>query len=836
MKKTLILFILFIYHWGLSQNIITIKSENDNKPLANVSISCNGKLLGKTDASGVIKFKTKCTSVSITADGYYDEEVLVKNTMEVLLSKIEKGLQNIKTVILEDKSDPKAIAILKKVNENYKNNNPNSLDSYSYKLYEKISLDLDKDSLTAYSDYIDKHLDSLKNAPKTAKKKEPKKKLTTKEIEERKKDSLDEVRFLNILKESKPFLWERASEHLFSKKYGEKTNILDNKVSGLQQPFYEMMALRSNRNQIPRQLRLENRNLYRYFLTDSLEIEGRKTFVIKFREVEDQQAKRRRKFNGFIFVDAATYGLKKIESKSRKKNEGNIMSNWEYLFGKWFLQSEDIKFRIGQMRFNQPTETETKNADENTGETKDEKENPKRKYKKFGQYLSLKSNYFDVKSPIEVSSKDFTGYTLEVKNSDGKTLDKYRVDTLSEREKTTYVKIDSIGKKFKLDQKANLLKGILHGNIRIGMVDFGINQVFGYNKYEGVRLGLGAKLNENFNRYISPDAYFAYGFKDHAWKYGAGIDFKTTLSKSSFFRIEYFKDVQEAGRFNENLWNFTMLLMNSGVDLYNDKFYRYQGFKFSYENDLSNATTLRVSLKKSTEEAGFAYDFENLGSHFQNFSGILTLKYAPNSKNMMTPSGKFTYDSQLPELYLNYEQGLKALGGQLDYSRFDALFVHRFKTDLGLTGYRIYGGLVLGKTPIWNHFTMEGLSESDLKLNFNLTTYLGFATMEGGKYYNDKFIGTYLTHRIPWYFKTFGNNISSFDVVYKGIIGEMLHPEEHHFQFQKLNRLYNEVGFEWNNFLSTKFNLGFFYRVGYYNTPKFKDNFAIQLKLKILGF
>lgn len=202
----------------------------------------------------------------------------------------------------------------------------------------------------------------------------------------------------------------------------------------------------------------------------------------------------------------------------------------------------------------------------------------------------------------------------------------------------------------------------------------------------------------------------------------------------------------------------------------------------------------------------------------------------------MTPSGKFTYEQNFPEFYLNFEQGLKTLGGDLNYSKFDVLAQHNFKTKAGVTGIRVYGGLVSGETPIWHHFTMNGLGNGKNSFNFNLTSFLGFATMESGKYYNDKFVGYYLTHRIPWYFKTFGRNTSSFDLVYRGISGDMKNPEVHHFEFQKLNHLYQEIGLESNNFLGTPFNLGFFYRVGHYSTPSFKENFAIQLKLNFLGF
>jgi hypothetical protein len=68
---------------------------------------------------------------------------------------------------------------------------------------------------------------------------------------------------------------------------------------------------------------------------------------------------------------------------------------------------------------------------------------------------------------------------------------------------------------------------------------------------------------------------------------------------------------------------------------------------------------------------------------------------------------------------------------------------------------------------------MNGLASPRNDFNFNLTSYLGFATLEGGKYYNDKFVAYYLTHKLPWYFKSFGQNISSFDFVLRGTIGNM---------------------------------------------------------------
>lgn len=710
----------------------------------------------------------------------------------------------IEGVVIEDKSDPKALEILKKVNQMFRENSPKTLDSYSYKSYEKISLDIDEDSISQYNKFFEE---------------------TGMFREKRKKDSLNNISARKIFSKSKLFLWERAQEFLYSRQYGEKINILDNRISGLKQPIYEMIALQqSNRDKLPDQLKQENRGLYRFFLTDTLEMDGRKNFVIRFREVNFKNPDKKRKYNGAIYVDTETYGVKKIENFSKNKNDGIITSTWIFFHNKWFLAHETVKLKMSNMKL-----------EEEDAQHSDEKPDRNKK-QTFGTYAFLTSRYFDYQSPAENSPEDFKGYTFSVKNIRGNTLDRYRTDPLTEREKNTYKTIDSLGRRYNIDSKAQILSGLLNGQIRVGAVDFAVDEIVNYNLYEGFRVGLKAKLNENFSPYFSPDYTFAYGFKDDKWKYRIGLDMKTTLEKDSYFRVEYYDDVTASGEFSRRLWNFKMRMANYGNNLNNDRYYHYRGASVSYLNDVTNGLTLVFAARRNLEEALFDYSFRGKGPSFENFNTLFTLKYSPNSTNIMTPQGKSLIDQKYPELYFNYEQSYKIFGGDLSYVRFDALFVHNFKTRFGTTGFRLYGGMVFGGAPIWKNFTMNGLASPRRDFNFNLTSFLGFATLEGGKYYNDRFVAYYFTHKLPWYFKSFGQNISSFDFVLRGTIGDMEKAEYHQFRFRPLNHLYQEVGLEWNNFLSTYFNLGLFYRVGYYTTRNFKQNFAVQFKLKLLEF
>jgi hypothetical protein len=804
MRRILVFICFWIYIFGYSQSKITVVDDTDKSPIVGAAIICKGKILGKTDSHGFLEFDSKCKNIQIQANNYREETTVVENNITVSLLKNSSKTTSIETVIIEDKSDPRALEILKKVNQLFKENSPKTLDSYAYKSYEKVSLDIDEDSISQFNEFFENS-----NFFK----------------EKRKKDSLNNISARKIFSKSKLFLWERAQEFLYSKTYGEKINILDNRISGLKQPIYEMIALQqSNRDKLPNQLKQENRGLYRFFLTDTIEMDGRKNFVIRFREVNYKKSDKKRKYNGAIYIDTETYGIKKIENFSKNKNDGIITSTWIFFNNKWFLAHETVKLRMSNMAM----EEEDKEHPEEKHEKKDKKS--------FGTYAFLSSRYFDFKSPIENDKNDFKGYTFSVKNTDGKTLSQYRTDPLTDREKNTYTTIDSLGKIYNIDTKARVLTGLLNGQIRVGAVDFAVDEIVNYNLYEGFRVGLKAKLNETFNPYFSPDYYFAYGFKDDKWKYGIGLDIKTTLDKNSFFRIEYNDDVTASGEFYRRLWNFKMRMANYGNNLNNDRYYHYKSASLSYLNDVSNGLTLVFAARRNVEEAMFDYQFRDRGAAFDNFNTLFTLKFSPNSTNIMTPQGKSLIDQKYPELYFNYEQSYKLLGGDFNYTRFDALFVHNFKTMLGTTGFRLYGGMVFGQAPIWKNFTMNGLASPRRDFNFNLTSFLGFATLEGGKYYNDKFIAYYFTHKLPFYFKSFGRNISSFDFVFRGTIGNMDHPEYHQFRFRPLNHLYQEVGLEWNNFLSSYFNLGLFYRVGYYATPNFKQNFAIQFKLKLLEF
>lgn len=734
--------------------------------------------------------------------------------MKIALQPLSEKLGKIDKIVLSDKSDPRALKILDELNKRYKENAPQSLDSYDFKSYNKISIDVDKDSINNYKNFLARREDSLSNSEKR----------TFKQKDKEKKDSLLGEDFITATKDSQFFLWERVYEYKFSKKFGEKTNIIDSRMSGFPNPVYEAMAVNvSYLNRIPRQIRPENRNLYRYYLNDTIDIDDRKTYVIKFKEVTNKQKQNPRQFNGKIYVDAENFALKKLETNSKKQNEGNGTVIWKPLNNKWFLESENLKLRMGSSSF----ETSKKDSLK-----KDEKQKFNRK--KFGNYLYVKNQFFDFKINGEQKSSDFKGYSLEVKNTDGSLLEKFRTDSLTQREIATYNKIDTLVKKADFEKKVNLFTNLMKGNLRYKMVDFDLTKIFQYSKYKGLRLGIGAKMNEKFSKTFSPDAYVAYGFKDEKWKYGLGLDTRLSQNRTSVLRVQYLDDIFGAGRFSNYLWEKFVKWSDTGLDSYNPNFYHNRQFGVSYLYDITKTLTAQIALNKEKQNALFDYQYKNFANDFKNFSTTLSLKYAPNDKSMMTPAGKLTYEKGFPVFYFNFEKGFETFGGQLDYNKLDALAIYQFKGKLGTTNLKLFGGISSGNAPIWKNFEIAGQTDAfsgSLTSKTNTPSQLGFVTMPSGTFYADKFASFQVLHTLPFKFKTFGKRFSDIQLKYKSAVGGFKNPEDHHFNFIPLDHNYQEAGFMWNRFLGTGFGVGFSYRLGYYQTPNFKDNYGIEVKL-----
>jgi hypothetical protein len=69
-------------------------------------------------------------------------------------------------------------------------------------------------------------------------------------------------------------------------------------------------------------LRPENRKLFNFYLSDTVQLDGRKTYLIKFKEITDKKKQTRENSTEKSILMLETYALKKFESINKKQNEG----------------------------------------------------------------------------------------------------------------------------------------------------------------------------------------------------------------------------------------------------------------------------------------------------------------------------------------------------------------------------------------------------------------------------------------------------------------------------------------------------------------------------------
>lgn len=735
---------------------------------------------------------------SVLLWGLCSSLTLLKGQSSSPESMLREG--SIASLEIQNKSDPRALDLLRKVEKKAFENSPESLEGYRFTQYEKMRFDLHPDSVQSFNRST--RALTLEKATRT----QPSKK---------QRDSLRALELLSLNRSSALFLFERAQEFTYSKGAGLKSRVLDSRIAGLKDPPYALLALRGETQGLAKELQSESFPIYRYFLSDTIQTEGREYWVVRFREVKKNRPSGSRRYSGSVWIDSSTLGVRRIESQGTGPFEASKVRDYRLVSGKWFLQHESLRFESERFSTMLAQTAGLGSTD-------------------FARYFTLESYYSDFYAgPVSLPRQM---YELSVDSPSQDALALYRQEELSSREEATYRVLDSVGRGKQWQGKANFLGTLLKGRIQLGPVDILADRLLGLNQVEGVRTGMGIELNEHFHPRFRPSGYLAYGWKDQRLKYGLEMKYRTSKMWHSILGIYYKDDVKAAGRFSETLWNFRMKLLNAGVNLKNPRFYSYQGGGVFYEYDVSSDLSFRLEADHYREEALFPYTFNRLEGPLRNTQLSFTAHYAPFNRSVMTPQGKYTYQYQLPEVFFNFSQGLKAMDGAHRYSKIQLLANHQLKSALGESHIRIYGGLVSGSVPIWHQFEMNGLAGSDPGLHFNLTSYLGFATMPAGVYYSSKMAGTYLSHELPFTFKSLGSHYSSFNVVYRAAIGSSIDPTIHQLAFRSLEKPYQEVGLEWNNFLSTRFNLGAFYRVGHYQTNTFKENFALQLKFSLLGF
>ncbi|HEY4785498.1 MAG TPA: DUF5686 family protein, partial [Bacteroidales bacterium] len=719
--RILPLFIFLCWFHKITAQYITITGKitdvETHEALAFVNISYNSSNTGITsNIDGVFKIETSTPLEQLTFSyvGYDTKTIILQpgdngKELDIKLTKKEVELAEIK---VKPGENP-AHRIIKKVLENRDRNNPEKMGSFSYSSYNKMHFTLQQDtSLQRKHPII--HLDSTGRDTSL-------------------------IRLNKILSHQHLLLMEFVSQRFF--KYPDKNNekIISSRVSGFTDPSFTLLATQMQSfgfyNNMVTLLNKEYLNpispgstkKYFFLLEDTFITETFDTlFVISYRP------KRGSNFEGLqgvLYINTNGYAIQNVIAEPYLDSQHfaiRIQQRYELIDHKqWFPTqlNTDLLFKGSKIKTKQ------------------------------GELYPVgigKSYLSDIKLNPDLSKVKFSNIEVQVADNAHKQPDStwlsYRQSPLTAKDSATYHVIDSLGKAKKFDQKLQFAEALMSGYIPYKIFNIDYRKFFGYNRFEGIRLGLGLSTNQKVASFFSLGGYFAYGLKDEDCKYGSSLQLFRDWNSETKLTIKYTRDVWE----NAHYSFFEDKMMNSS-EWYRD--FLINEMDMTEEKELSlcfralQYFKINLYLNQSWKHIA-NYGFETisegitaLADDFRFTEAGVNVKFGFKEKFILTPSKrKLSIGTDYPMVWFNLKKGLNTLNGEFQYTTYELKLFKRFTTrKLGKSSFTLVTGKVDGNIPICNLYNGRGSYRP-----FTLEAENSFATMRLNEFYSSEFASLFL--------------------------------------------------------------------------------------------
>ncbi len=800
-KHVLVIFLVFLSSLcGFSQHTLKGKviDEKTKEALAFVNILANQKIGATTNIDGLftINSPTPIISIKLSYVGYEIKEIDVTGKTSVLVTLKPTSYQLNEFTLLPGENP--AHRIIDKVVENRKLHNPEKSLNFKYESYNKLFVTGAVDT-------------SIMNHPE-------------------KMADLDSSsqRAIDFLEKQHLFLMESVTERKYMLPDKSYEKVLASRVSGLQNNTFSLLATEIQSFSFYNEMLnvggstylnpiSENSTNKYFFLIEDTTFNGLDTvYIISFRP---KKGKNFQGLKGLLYINTDGYAVQNVVAEPNEESESfgiKIQQQYEKIENKWFPVQLNTT-----ILFNNASINNFKMLGIGKSYIKNIEINPDLKKNEFGIVTT------EVAEDVTMKDEDF--------------WNKYRVDTLSEKEKLTYQFVDSVGKAEKFDKKLTALEALLTGKLKWGFLDVDLNRLLSFNDYEGFRFGAGAHTNNKISKIFSLGGYGAFGTKDNTLKYGGDVNFFVNRNADVELNFSYQKDVVEPG--SMQFYTYKIPLMSTA------------GNRFFYMSKMNNNEKVEARLKFRTLRYLKVYVFSNQETvnvtsdyyflkKINNYTWLneknylfnevgMELKYAFKQKVIQTSNYKYNKPTKYPIFYARFEQGLQNPYGEYQYTRFTFKTEKTFEIkNIGRPTIYVETGITIGDVPIQ-------------KLNNSIGTYipgaflaaseLAFETMFPYEFISDRYINIHLKH--DFVNLLFSTKKFKPELVLASNIGfGSLINKKHHggAGFNTLEKGFYESGLLINNLIKlnfTTFGMAAFYRYGPYQLEKQSDNFTFKMSL-----
>jgi len=698
MKNLLLLFLLLgqLPLWAQYSVTGTVVDQSSNValPFVNIIFNNNSQLGTSSDIDGHFKFDHHAPLEVITLSyvGYQNDTIRINDQPQPLVIPLRKTEISTQEVVVIAGENP-AYRIIRKAARNRQKHNPERIKKYTYDSYNKIKV---------YDE---------QNAPI----------IDTSQV----KDSLNfYYSLIESLSEVKYIAPDKQEEHIVATRFsGFKDPTFMTAITQIQPLNFHRENFLIIDKEFLSPISKNATAKYEYRLEDTLYQGQDSIFLISFfpRKGSTFDA-----LKGSMSINTNGYAIQHVIVEPAQKQKIQIRLQQQYTFldsSRWFPEQLNFELEMAP--------------------------------RKIATYTIQGKRYIrNVDFEPALSPKDFSTSVVtmaeDATQKDSIYWKKHRFFALTNKEENTYKVIDKVGKKLPLDLIMSAFTELEEERVAIGPIAVNYTQVMEFNLHEQFRLGLGLYTSHKFSKYVTVGGYFAYGFKDKQWKWGASMRLRPWLNRDLNFEISYIDDVIEPAAILQKEHSLSLKVLprqsftrrnvlNQMDQTYElDLSVHFRTFRYLQTRIFAN-WSYKIPLYNYefliNNEAQQKFKFARLGVQF---------RFAYKEKDVQIGSYKINAESRFPILYLGYTRGLKGvLDGQFAYDKFlIGLESSFFVKGWGRTNIFLQGGWIRGKVPYPVLFNGRG-SFGRWRMFMVRNT---FQTMPPNAFLVDKFAYLFIEH------------------------------------------------------------------------------------------
>lgn len=797
-----------------------VKDAQTKKALPFATIANENETVSIADVDGKFSFSlpSEPEILKISYVGYSAQTISIfekKTYFTILLSPETDALPEV-VISAENPAND----IIRKVILGKNNNNPlKKLQTFQYKTYNKLLVTANPDSISGKIDTIFADF-------------------TTKD----KIDKIDssDYKFKKLITKQHLFLTEKVSQFQFEKPLLKET-ILGTKMAGFKEPIYELLgfSLQSSSVYDDKYELFETKykspiadkalKEYRYKILDTTTIANRNVVVVYFKNKISRKG-----LEGLLYIDLENFAVAKAIMRIRSVLNITGTHEFKYLGEEkvWFPMRKNFKIIKGKSK--EPTAVLGGRIE---FAAEDDDENQTQKKASDITYLASDMQVYDLQINPKLKIKK-SSIAIDVKanaNQRDETFwQKNRSDSLDTRSERTYVVLDSVVTKEKIEKKIKFGRKIINGYLPFGPFDFDLRYLLSYNNYEGFRLGIGGVTNEQFSKIFRLEGYTAYGLKDEKSKYHLGSAFRIGNFSNTWIGGSYTDDVREIASTN-------FAIDKKAFKLYDPRpinistFYNHQTWRTFIETKIIPKTESIWQISHSDVTPLFDYTFVYDDKLYRNFamtSAMVAIQWNPFSDYMQTPNGKIEYEKRYPKFTFQFTKSLSNLfNNDFEFGKIDARIEYEKKYLNGQkSAFLLQGGYVFGDLPLTHLYNTSpnNLTKDNLLQRITIAGKNSFETMYFNEFFSTEFVMLQFKHGFKRV-ELFKKVKPSLILVTRMAWGNLKNPEDHiGIEFKTLDQGFFESGVELNQ-IYKGLGLTGFYRYGPNQLARLEDNIAIKL-------